>query len=219
MLQNGLYAITAEELHPGRPLLEVMEETLQGGAKMIQYRDKNGSKKQVIENARALSALAKSYDVPFIMNDHLDVALIIDADGVHFGQDDVPLTEARKLLGPNKLIGISTHSLEEAVCAERDGADYIGVGPVFATATKKDAQQEIGLTLLREIVEGVAIPTVAIGGINQQNALSVIETGVTQVAVISDVLQATSVKQAAQTFQTLYDQGRKKCLKVATNGC
>ena len=209
MLQNGLYAITAEELHPGRPLLEVMEETLQGGAKMIQYRDKNGSKKQVIENARALSALAKSYDVPFIMNDHLDVALIIDADGVHFGQDDVPLTEARKLLGPNKLIGISTHSLEEAVRAERDGADYIGVGPVFATATKKDAQQEIGLTLLREIVEGVAIPTVAIGGINQQNALSVIETGVTQVAVISDVLQVTSVKQAAQTFQTLYDQGRK----------
>ncbi|WP_042413550.1 thiamine phosphate synthase [Geomicrobium sp. JCM 19038] len=209
MLQNGLYAITAEELHPGRPLLEVMEETLQGGAKMIQYRDKKGSKKQVIENARALSALAKSYDVPFIMNDHLDVALIIDADGVHFGQDDVPLTEARKLLGPNKLIGISTHSLEEAVRAERGGADYIGVGPVFATATKKDAQQEIGLTLLQEVVEGVAIPTVAIGGINRQNALSVIETGVTQVAVISDVLQATAVKQTAQTFQTLYDQGRK----------
>ncbi|EZH67764.1 thiamine-phosphate synthase [Bacillaceae bacterium JMAK1] len=209
MLQNGLYAITAEELHPGRPLLEVMEETLQGGAKMIQYRDKKGTKKQVIENARALSALAKSYDVPFIMNDHLDVALIIDADGVHFGQDDVPLVEARKLLGDNKIIGISTHSLEEAQHAERDGADYIGVGPVFKTATKKDTQQEIGPPLLREIVESVSIPTVAIGGINRHNAVSVIETGVTQVAVISDVLQATSVKEVAEIYQTLYDQGRK----------
>ena len=117
-----LYVITGEEFHPGRPLLDVMTEALEGGADIIQMRDKKSSKKVILEKAKMLRELTRKYDVPFIVNDHIDVALAVDADGVHLGQDDLPLVEARKIVG-DKIIGISTHSIEQAREAEKNGAD------------------------------------------------------------------------------------------------
>src|SRR5690606_39198901 len=131
--------------------------------------------------ARALRELTAKYKVPFIVNDHLDLALAVDADGVHLGQDDLPLKEARKILGPDKIIGISTHALDEALAAERDGADYIGVGPVFETKSKVDVVDPVGLSYVEEVSRHISIPFVAIGGIKLHNLNSVLATGATRI--------------------------------------
>ena len=135
MREFRLYAITGEQFHPGRELATVMEEAILGGVDIIQLRDKNSSKRELLRKAQVLRELTRKHQVPFIVNDHIDIALAVDADGIHLGQDDLPLHEARKLVG-NKIIGISTHAIEEARRAEAEGADYIGVGPVFPTKAK-----------------------------------------------------------------------------------
>ncbi|WP_255343746.1 thiamine phosphate synthase [Geomicrobium sp. JCM 19039] len=203
-----MYAITGEELHPNREMLEVMEEVLLGGASALQLRDKSSPKYDLIQKGKALKRLANRFGVPFFMNDHLDVALAVDADGVHFGQGDFPLIEARKLLGNQKIIGISTHSIEQAQEAERNGANYIGVGPVFQTNTKTDAERAIGVSGFQEISSSVRIPTVAIGGINEQNASDIIRAGAKQLAVISGVVAKDNVKEAARYYTNLYDGER-----------
>ena len=132
-----LYTITGEQFHPDRPLMEVMQEALEGGSDIIQLRDKHSSKRELLYKAQQLRELTRRYGATFIVNDHIDIALAAFADGIHLGQDDLPLAEARRLMG-DKIIGISTHAIEEARQAERDGADYIGVGPVFETKSKED---------------------------------------------------------------------------------
>lgn len=194
-----LYVITGEEFHPSRTLEEVMREAMEGGADFIQLRDKKSTKKQVLEKAKMLRELTNEFDVPFIVNDHIDVALAVGADGIHLGQDDLPLVEARKLVG-DKIIGISTHSIEQAREAERNGADYIGVGPIFPTKSKEDVVEPVTVSYLREVVNEIKIPFVPIGGIKLHNVDEVLNAGGKSVCVISEVVGSSDVKGTCEAF-------------------
>ncbi|GAA0382962.1 thiamine phosphate synthase [Bacillus horti] len=195
-----LYVITGEQFYPNKNYLDVIEQAILGGADIVQLREKNKSKKELLEMAKELKALTAKYNVPFIVNDHMDIALAVDADGIHLGQDDLPLEEARKILGPDKIIGISTHALEEALEAERNGADYIGVGPVFETKSKVDVVDPVGLEYVQEVVANTTIPFVAIGGIKQHNVQQVLDAGAKRICVISAIVGAEDVQEAARAL-------------------
>ncbi len=195
-----LYAITGEEFHKGRSLVEVMEEAIIGGVDIIQLRDKKSSKKVVLEKAKQLKALAEKYDIPLIINDHIDVALAVDADGIHIGQDDLPLEEARRIVGKDKIIGISTHQIEEAREAQKNGADYIGVGPIFATKSKEDVVDPVTTKYIEEVVNEITIPFVAIGGIKLHNIEQVLNSGATRICAISEIVGSGDVTKTCQTF-------------------
>jgi len=191
-----------------RSHLEVAREAIAGGASIIQFREKEMSTRKMVEVGLALRALTHEKGVPLIVNDRLDVALAVEADGVHVGQDDMPAILARKLIGPEKILGVSAANLAEALEAEKAGADYLGVGPVFATATKPDAGPAIGLEMLREIIEHVSIPVVAIGGINHRNVADVIRAGADGVAVISAVVAAPDIAEAARRLRERIEEAR-----------
>lgn len=171
---------------------------LKGDVKWVQHRDKVKSRRKIYEEAIRLRSLTKDFKAVFIVNDYVDIAFCVNADGVHLGQDDLPLKEARRILGKKKIIGISTHNLEQAIKAERDGADYIGFGPVFRTITK-DAGEPKGTDMLREVKTKVKIPVVAIGGINLKNISSVLSTGIDAVAVASAIL-AGDIEENVRRF-------------------
>jgi thiamine-phosphate pyrophosphorylase len=194
-----LYAITGEEFHQGRDLIEVMEEAIQGGVDIIQLRDKTSNKREVLRKAKALRELTKKHDVTFIVNDHIDIALAVDADGIHIGQDDLPLEEARKIVG-DKIIGISTHEIDEAREAEAGGADYIGVGPIFHTNSKVDVVDPVTTTYIQQVAAEINIPFVAIGGIKLHNVEQVLEAGATRVCMISEIVGADDIKGVCETF-------------------
>jgi thiamine-phosphate pyrophosphorylase len=166
---------------------EMVVRALKAGIKWIQFRYKEGSRRETYKESGSLRNITNDFNAIFIINDHPDIALSVHADGVHLGQDDLPLKEARKIMGNGKLIGVSTHNLDQALDAEKNGADYIGFGPVFDTATK-DAGDPKGVHMLREIKNGVHIPVVAIGGINLENVKSVFDAGTDAVAVASAIL-------------------------------
>jgi thiamine-phosphate pyrophosphorylase len=199
MADVRLYAITDERFHPGRGMIEVMEEALQGGVDVVQLRDKTASKREILRKAKQLRSLTRRYGALFIVNDHIDIALAVDADGVHLGQDDLPLAEARKLVG-NKIIGISTHAIEEAREAERGGADYIGVGPVFATQTKADVVPPVTLSYVRQVAGEIRIPFVAIGGIKLHNVDEVLAAGASRICAVSEIVGSADVKKTCETF-------------------
>ena len=196
-----LYVITEHSLSCGRSNEEVVEEAIAGGADAIQLRDKGYTGKQLLQEALKLRDITRKSGVPFIINDRVDVALAVDADGVHLGQDDLPLVWARKLLGNGKIIGISAHNLEKAMQAEKDGADYIGIGSAFPTTTKPDARPLVGLELIADIKRNVNIPVVAIGGIREENVAQVAEAGADCIAVISAVVSATNIRKAAENLR------------------
>jgi thiamine-phosphate pyrophosphorylase len=193
-----LYVITDARLSRGRSHLEVVRAAIEGGATMVQYREKEGTTRQLVEEALALRRLTREAGVPFVVNDRLDVALAVEADGLHVGQDDMPATVARRWMGRDKIVGVSATNLQEALQAEKDGADYLGAGPVFATPTKPEAAPAMGLEGLAEICRRVSIPVVAIGGINEDNAAAVIAAGADGVAVISAIVAAPAVAVAAR---------------------
>ncbi|MDE5413964.1 thiamine phosphate synthase [Alkalihalobacterium chitinilyticum] len=195
-----LYTITGEEFHPNRDLVTVMEQAILGGSDIIQLRDKTNSKKVVFEKAKQLRELTKKYGVTFIVNDHIDVALAVDADGIHIGQDDLPIEEARKIVGENKIIGLSTHAIEEAREAERAGADYIGVGPIFHTKSKVDVVDPVTTDYIRQVVQEITIPFVAIGGIKLHNVDQVLEAGAARICAISEIVGAEDVQSVCQQF-------------------
>ncbi|OZM57674.1 thiamine phosphate synthase [Lottiidibacillus patelloidae] len=199
-MEFSLYAITGEEFHQGRDLVEVMEEAILGGVDIIQLRDKNSSKNEILEKAKKLRVLTEKYNVPFIVNDHIDIAIAVGADGVHLGQGDLPLLEARKILGNDKIIGISTHHISEARKAERDGADYIGVGPVFPTKSKKDVVDPVTTRYVRQVASEISIPFVAIGGIKVHNVEEVLQAGATRICAISEIVGSTTVKETCEQF-------------------
>lgn len=174
-----------------------MTQAVSAGVKLFQYRNKSGTRKMIYETARLLAQVARQAGVLFVVNDHADIAAAVDADGVHLGQDDLPIEAARKLLGGQKIIGISTHSREQAIAAEASGADYIGFGPVYATSTKEAGRTQ-GTGSLASIVNAVSIPVIAIGGINSGNVQLVMKAGAAGAAVISAVLSAPGMKQAAE---------------------
>lgn len=201
-LDLSLYVITGEKFSHGRPTIQVVEEAIAGGATVIQLREKDYPAKRLVEVGKEIRRLTKEHGVTFIVNDRADVAAAVDADGVHLGQDDLPVAAARKILGPGKLVGVSTHSVEQAVRAEQDGADYIGVGPVFETRTKEGVGFPLGLELVRQVSSRVKIPKVAIGGVKITNAADAIAAGADGVAVITAVVAASSVKKAAAELLT-----------------
>jgi thiamine-phosphate pyrophosphorylase len=196
-----LHVLSDEGLSRGRPHVEVMREAIMGGATVIQLRDKTSSTRRLIEIGRTLRALTRAAGVTFIVNDRADVAFAVDADGVHVGQDDLPATEARRIVGPRKIVGVSASHVAEAIQAERDGADYIGAGTIYATGSKSDAGAPIGVEGLAQIARAVSIPVVAIGGIKASNAMACIAAGAVGVAVISAVVSADDVRQAARELR------------------
>ncbi|WP_270171162.1 thiamine phosphate synthase [Paenibacillus sp. SYP-B4298] len=202
-----LYAITGESFHPGRDLIEVMEQAILGGVDIIQLRDKTGSKDEVLQKAKALRALTRKYNVTFIVNDDIDIALEAEADGVHLGQGDVQLQEARRLVG-DKIIGISTHAIEEALLAQEQGADYIGVGPVFPTKTKADVVDPVTVRYVREVSEQITIPFVAIGGIKLHNVDEVLAAGATRICAISEIVGSDDVKGTCEAFIRKLERGK-----------
>ena len=179
------------------------------GVRFFQYRNKNGSRRAVYETSLRLASLSNKSGALFFVNDHADIAAAVDADGVHLGQDDLPIEHARKLLGVDKLIGISTHGREQAQAAEAAGADYIGFGPIFRT-TSKDAGNVQGCARITEIKQAVSVPVIAIGGITHENVRDVIIAGADGVAVISAILTAPDIKLAAEKMITLMQECKRQ---------
>jgi thiamine-phosphate diphosphorylase len=193
----GLYVIIDSQSLQGRSHIELARQVIRGGAKTIQLRDKLRSKKDLLPIAQQQRELCAEHDVLFIVNDHLDIALAADADGLHLGQDDLSISTARKLLPINKILGCSTTTVEQAVLAQSEGADYIAVGSIYPTSSKETAKV-VGLERLRQIRQRVTVPLVAIGGINGDNVGKVMTAGADAVAVISAVLQAAIPEEAAR---------------------
>lgn len=190
----GIYGITGENFANGKTNIECVEAMIKGGIKIIQYREKNKSMGKKLEEARAIREICKKNNVLFIVNDNIDLALLVDADGVHVGQDDLPPSEVRKLIGDNKIIGLSTHSPEQGKKAfENPDVDYIGVGPIFPTTTKDTAP--VGLEYLDYVVENLNIPFVAIGGIKEYNIDRIIERGAKRICLVSDIVGAPNIEE------------------------
>lgn len=189
---GGIYGITAEKYSLGRSNLEVVKAMIEGGVKIIQYREKdNKTLGQKYEECLKIRELTWKYNIIFIVNDHIDIARLVGADGIHLGQDDIPLKEARKIF--KGIIGLSTHSPDQAKKAVEDGADYIGVGPIYSTNTKTNVCSAVGLEYLEYVVANIKIPFVAIGGIKENNIKEVISHGAKTVALVTEITESTDI--------------------------
>ena len=206
----SLYLVTDRGLARGRPMVTIVREAVAGGVTCVQLREKSCETREFLEAARALRAATRELGVPLIINDRVDIALAVGADGVHLGQRDMPLPVARKLGPPGWQIGVSAESVEDAVRAEREGADYIGVSPVFATPTKADHAPPLGLAGLQTVRAAVKIPLVAIGGIHAGNVQDVIRAGADGVAVVSAILAAEAPRAAAAVLRRAIAAAREK---------
>jgi thiamine-phosphate pyrophosphorylase len=203
-----LYFITDSGLSK-QGIIEDVKQAIAAGVRVVQYREKNKPLLEMQEEAIKLKKICQENNVLFLVNDHLELALEIDADGMHVGQKDTALIKARKSL-PNKIIGVSAGSLEQALQAEQHGANYLGVGPIFATDTKKDAGPPVGLETLKQIKEQVKIPLVAIGGINQENFKDVVKAGADSLAMISAVVGKPNVSQEVTAIITAVKEIRSE---------
>ena len=208
----SLYLVTDAGLSLGRSLGRIVEAAISGGATLVQYREKGETTRRMVEEARTLRELCRRRGVPFIVNDRLDVALAVDADGIHVGQDDLPAPLARRLIGRGKLLGVSAESPEEAARAQADGADYVGASPIFATPTKSDAPPPLGVEGLRSLAAAVSIPVIAIGGINRDNAAAMIEAGAAGIAVVSALVSAEDVESAARSLYAIVAKAKRNCV-------
>ena len=190
---SDLYGITDSRLSLGRPVTEVVSRLLEAGVRIIQYREKDKYAGEMLQECRALRALTRAANACFIVNDHIDIAMLCEADGVHVGQEDLPLSEVRRLVGPEMIIGLSTHSPEQARAAVAVGADYIGVGPIFATQTKKDVVAPVTLDYLEWVAANLTVPFVAIGGIKRHNIADVVARGARCCALVSELDEAPDI--------------------------
>ena len=197
-IDYGVYLVTDRDILGERDLCKAVEESIKGGATIVQLREKFIDDDKFLEIAKELQKVTKKYNIPLIINDNVKIAKAIDAEGVHIGQSDESLEEARKELGADKIIGVSVGSIEEAQKAEAGGADYLGIGTVFFTGSKKDINKPLGLENLEKIAHSVKIPSVAIGGIHLDNVKDVMKTGVNGVAVISEILGKEDVRKATE---------------------
>ena len=197
-----LYAVTDRAWTGEKTLLEQVKEALDGGITFLQLREKELGEEDFLREAKDMKALAAAYHVPFIINDNVELALAIGADGVHVGQEDMEVGKAREKLGPDKIIGVSAHSVEEAVEAEKNGADYLGAGAVFSTSTKGDAGA-LSMETLKAICSSVSIPVVAIGGIREENILSLKGTGVAGAAIVSGIFARENIREACVRLHSL----------------
>jgi len=193
-----LYLVTDRRLSRGRTTLEIVQAAVRGGVTCVQLREKNCSTREFVREALAVRDFLKASGVPLIINDRLDVAMAVGADGVHLGQTDMPLEMARAIVGDGMCIGISAESLENALAAERGGADYIGVSPIYDTPTKADTAPPLGLEGLRDIRAAVGIPLVAIGGLKRDNVAEVVRSGADGIAVVSAIVAAEDPEKASR---------------------
>lgn len=192
-----LYAVTDRHWLGEETLADQVRKALDGGATFLQLREKNLDREHFLEEAKELRSIAREYHVPFVINDNVEVALAMDADGVHVGQDDMASDEVRRLIGPDKILGVSAGNVEEAKLAEANGADYLGVGTIFPTSSKDDAKP-VTMEMLREICESVSIPVIAIGGITKDNLAEMKGTGIVGIAVISAIFGAEDIEAATR---------------------
>ncbi|GAB4334383.1 MAG: thiamine phosphate synthase [Calditrichia bacterium] len=204
-LPEGIYGITAERFSRGRLNVEVVSQMLNAGVKVVQYREKHTQKtfRQMFQELEVIRQLTRRHHALLIVNDYIDLALAVDADGVHTGQDDLPPQAVREQIGPDKILGISTHSPEQALAALKAGADYIGVGPIFATQTKEDVCEPVGLEYLSFVVENIPLPFVAIGGIKEHNIEAVLERGARRVALVTEIVGAEDIVQKINNLQAV----------------
>ena len=206
-----LYLVTDRELSLGRSLEEVVSEAVQGGVTVVQLREKDASTGEFIELARRLMKLLKPLRIPLIINDRVDVALAVDADGVHIGQSDMSYEDARRLLGPDKIIGLSVENFEDIEAANALDVDYIGISPVYGTPTKTDTAEPFGLEGLRKAVQMSVHPTVAIGGMNASTIGEVMDAGADGVAVVSAICSAEDISKATSELRTIVEANYNKC--------
>ncbi len=199
----SLYLCTDRELTGEKNFETCVEDAIKGGVTVVQLREKNLSGKKFFETALSLKKITGKYKIPLIINDRVDIAVAADADGVHVGQSDLPAKAARKIIGDEKILGVSASTLDEALKAESDGADYIGVGGIFFTATKPDAES-VSPETLKKICESVKIPVVAIGGINSETLPRVKNTGIVGVAVVSAIVAAENPEDAAKNLLKIW---------------
>lgn len=197
---NGMYCIIGEEFSMGRSNVFVAKELIKAGVRIIQYREKEKKSLSKFYECIEIREITRDAGVTFIINDDIDIAMLIDADGVHVGQDDLPISEVRKLLGTGKIIGVSTHSPEQAEAAVLQGADYIGVGPIYKTFTKKDVCAPVGLEYLQHVTSNHSIPHVAIGGIKMHNLDDVLDAGAKCVCMVTEILGAKNIASAIDAF-------------------
>ncbi len=192
-----VYAVTDRAWLGERELKEQVEDTIQGGATFIQLREKNMEKEQFLQEAMKIKKVTDKYHVPFVINDDVDIAIACDADGVHVGQKDMEAGKVREKLGKDKIIGVSVQTIEQAILAEKNGADYLGVGAVFPTSTKEDAS-EVSYNTLKSICNEVSIPVVAIGGIQANNIINLKGSGIDGIAVVSAIFARENITEATK---------------------
>lgn len=204
-INYSLYLVTERSLLQDIELEEAVEEAILGGTTLVQLREKNISTMEFYKIAVDIKKVTDKYNVPLIIDDRLDIALAVDAAGIHVGQSDMPCDIARKLVGKDKIVGVSAGSVEEALKAQKDGADYLGVGAVFPTGTKKDAT-DVSIETLKEIIQKVDIPVVAIGGVSQDNVDKLADTGIDGISVISAILGKKDVRKAAKELKVAVEK-------------
>lgn len=206
----SLYLVTDRSLSLGRPLETVVEEAVRGGVTMVQLREKDASTLDFYNLAMKLKSILKSYNVPLIINDRLDIALACDAGGLHIGQSDMPYSVARKLLSKDKIIGLSVESIQDAIDANNLDVDYIGISPVFGTQTKTDTAPALGLEGIGEITRISGHPSVGIGGINLTNAQDIIQAGADGISVVSAIMSAPDPQQSARQLKEIINKSKNR---------
>lgn len=204
-INYSLYLVTERSLLQDIELERAVEEAILGGTTLVQLREKDISTMEFYKIAVNIKKVTDKYNVPLIIDDRLDIALAVDAAGIHIGQSDMPCEIARRLVGKDKIVGVSAGSVEEALKAQKDGADYLGVGAVFPTGTKKDAT-DVSMETLKEIVQKVNIPVVAIGGVSQDNVDKLADTGIDGISVISAILGKKDVRKAAKELKAAVEK-------------
>ncbi|MEE1169765.1 MAG: thiamine phosphate synthase [Anaerovoracaceae bacterium] len=195
-----LYAVTDRHWLDGRTIDEVVRESLEGGVTFLQLREKELDDETFFEEAVRIKKMAREYNVPFVINDNVDIAVKMDADGVHVGQSDMQADDVRALIGPDKILGVSAQTVEQALMAQEKGADYLGVGAVFPTGSKDDAD-EVSFETLKDICDAVSIPVVAIGGITYENTSELKGSGICGIAVISAIYAQKDIKAASEQLK------------------
>ncbi len=198
-VEAGLYVVTSQEMSAGRNTLQVLSSILSAGVRLIQLREKNISKRQLFELAGLVRKMTHDTGALLIINDHLDIALAVGADGVHLGQDDLPISAARKL-APDLILGASSHNIEEAIAAEKDGASYVNIGPIYSTGTKKWTSEYLGPASIRKISEHINIPFTVMGGIKLKHIDELKSAGARIIAVVTAVTAATDPADAARSL-------------------
>ena len=202
-IDYSVYLVTDRRKKTDEEFLNIIEEAIKGGTTVVQLREKTASTKEFYELALKVKEITSRYDVPLLINDRIDIALAVDSEGVHIGQDDMPADIAREIIGEDKILGVSASTVEEAKKAEKDSADYIGSGAVFPTATKDDADS-VSKEELKAIVDSIDIPVVAIGGITVENASTLKGSGIAGFSVVSAIMSAEDPKEAYKKLKEIY---------------